>query len=395
MAREGKNIRILPKERCCGCAACLNSCPVNAIGMEENEDGFLYPQVNEEICIHCGKCVRTCPELTPAFKNKKEPECFAAYAEDEIRMKSSSGGIFTLLAEAVLKQGGCVCGVVLDENFSAEHRIISTIEELEKMRGSKYVQSRVGTVYREIKGLLQEGKQVLFGGVPCQVAGLKGFLNKEYENLLTVDVVCHGVPSPGVFQKYRTETYGKNLADFQFRTKEFGHNCNHCIATLKNGKRVVGNRENVAYERAFHSSLMLRSSCGECTFAPAPRQGDLTLGDFWHVEKYNPDFASAKGVSLVLLNSEKGEKIWKKIRPLLKFCEPVPLEFTLKHNRFRSKIRIPEGREKFFEENKKQSFRKAVETASGQKFSKKAAARQWVKRMLPEKVIKTAKKLRG
>lgn len=395
MPVECKNIRILPEERCCGCAACFNSCPVNAIEMRENEDGFLYPYVKEGVCINCGKCVRACPELTPEFSNRKEPACYAAYAEDAVRMKSSSGGIFTLLAESVLEKGGCVCGVVMDEDFTAVHKIIHTKEELAGMRGSKYVQSRVGTAYREVKKLLEEGKQVLFCGVPCQVAGLKGFLSREYENLLTADVVCHGVPSPGVFRKYRMETYGDQLADFQFRTKEFGHNCNHCIATLKNGKRVVGNQENDAYERAFHTSLMLRSSCGECSFAPTPRQGDLTLGDFWHIGKYNPDFPDEKGISLVLLNSERGENVWKEIRPRLKFCEPVPVEFTLKHNRFRSKIRIPEGREKFFEENRTHTLKKAVELASGQKFSRKAAFKRWVKRTLPDGAIELAKKLKG
>ena len=395
MTVECKNIRILPDARCCGCAACFNSCPVNAIEMKENEHGFLYPSVKEEVCINCGKCVRACPELTPGHPNRKDPACYAAYGPDEIRMKSSSGGIFTLLAEEVLENGGSVCGVVMDEDFSAEHRIINEKAGLEEMRGSKYIQSRIGTSYREIKKLLDAGNQVFFSGVPCQVAGLKGYLHKEYENLLTIDVVCHGVPSPGVFRKYRKETYGKELADFQFRTKEFGHNCNHCIATLKNGKRIVGNRENDAYERAFHTSLMLRNSCGECSFAPTPRQGDLTLGDFWHIDKFNPEFPDAKGISLVLVNSEKGERAWENIRPRLQFCEPVPLEFTLKHNRFRSKIRIPEGRERFFEENRKQSFKKAVELASGQKFSKKAAAKQWLKRKLPSSVITMAKKLRG
>ena len=328
MPKICKNIEILPEERCCGCAACFNSCPVDAIEMRENRDGFLYPYVKEEVCINCGKCVRACPELTPKFSNREEPACFAAYAEDEVRMKSSSGGFFTLLAENVLKTGGCVCGVAMDEEFSAEHRIICSAEELGKLRGSKYVQSRVGTVYREIKKLLDEGKHVLFSGVPCQVAGLKGYLHRNYENLFTVDVVCHGVPSPGVFRKYRTEKYGKNLKSFQFRTKEFGHNCNHCIATLKNGKRIVGNQANDAYERAFHGSLMLRSSCGECSFAPLPRQGDLTLGDFWHIAKYNPGFASEKGVSLVLINSEKWEKACADTCSRLNLCAPVPLDFA-------------------------------------------------------------------
>jgi coenzyme F420-reducing hydrogenase beta subunit len=307
-------------------------------------------------------------------------------------MKSSSGGLFTLLAEEVLEEGGYVCGVVLDEEFSAVHRIVHTKEELAAIRGSKYIQSRTELIFRDIKKLLDQGKTVLFGGVPCQCAGLKGFLGKAYDNLLTVDVVCHGVPSPGVFQKYRQETYGSKLADFQFRTKEFGHNCNHCIATLKNGKRIVGNQANDPYERAFHTSLMLRTSCGNCTFAPTPRQGDVTLGDFWHLGKYDPSYPDEKGVSLVLLNTEKGEAIWEKIKDRLSFAEPVPLEFTLKHNRFRSKITIPEGRDRFFEENKKQTFKKAVEIASGERFSRKAALRQWLKRVMPEGLIRLLKK---
>ncbi len=393
MAKEGKNICILPRGECCGCGACQSCCPVKAISLAEEQDGFSYPVVDEDLCIHCQKCVKVCPELNPRFENDSQPQCYAAYAPDEIRMESSSGGIFTLLAEDVFSRGGCVCGVALNEEFQAEHRIAETKEELARLRGSKYVQSRMGDIYQKVKKLLQEERLVLFTGVPCQVAALKGYLGREYENLLTADVICHGVPSPGLFRKYVREKYGKNkLASFQFRTKEFGHNCNHCIATLKNGKRMVGDLYNDPFEKAFHRSLMLREVCGDCKFAPMPRQGDLTLGDFWGIAKYNPDYADPKGVSLVLVNSGKGKAAWERIQDRMPFREPVPLDFARKHNRFRSKIRVDENRDAFFVYTGQMSFQKAVQKAFGEKFSLKTEAKRAAKKLLPQSVIEKLRK---
>ena len=390
---EKKNIQVLPENECSGCGACDNCCPVQAIAMEENQDGFLYPCVKEAVCTGCGRCIKVCPVLTLRQNKDKKPLCYAAYASDEVRMKSSSGGLFTVLANYVLEKKGYVCGAAFNENFAVEHRIISEENELEQFRGSKYVQSKIGFVFRQIRELLEAGEYVLFTGVPCQVAGLLGYLKQDYERLLTIDVICHGVPAPGVFRKYIKEKYGvNNIKAFQFRTKEFGHSCTNCVVTLKNGRRIVGNVDNDPYEKGFHRSLILRDSCGNCKFAPLPRQGDITLGDFWGIDKYNPDYADARGVSVVLINSDRGSIVWNEIKPTLPFAKAVPLEFALKHNRYRSKRQFHEGRADFFRLNRRLPFEKAVKMALNEKFSFARSSKRFLKKWIPQKMIE---KLRG
>ena len=205
-------------DECVGCGACENVCPVKAISMQENEEGFLYPVVDSDLCVSCNKCNHVCP----VQKNEKKAVVSKAYAawnkDDAILRGSSSGGVFSILAQYVLRKGGVVCGAAFDEGNVVKHILVENAADLEKLRGSKYVQSEIGHIFVQIKDLLKSGRQVLFSGTPCQVAGLNSYLEKDFDNLLTVDVACHGVPSPKVWQKYIFEL-GKDVSQFNFRDK--------------------------------------------------------------------------------------------------------------------------------------------------------------------------------
>ena len=206
---KDKSIEILQKEKCSGCSACYPICPTNAITMEYDEEGFLYPIVNYEKCTNCGLCSKVCPELNFEFDNKKTPKCYAMQATDEIRMKSSSGGMFTILADYIFERDGFVCGVAFNknENWKVEHIIIDKKEDLDKLRGSKYVQSDKKDIFKQIKELLNKDKYVLFSGCPCEVAGLKNYLRKNYDKLILVDLLCGSVESPKIYEKYLKENF--------------------------------------------------------------------------------------------------------------------------------------------------------------------------------------------
>ena len=315
----------LSSELCTGCGACMNACPKNAIQMSKNNEGFFYPVVGKD-CINCNLCNQVCPVYTPkANKKFLSPKCYAAWAKDEnIRKASSSGGIFSLLAQYVFVNGGYVCGVKMTAPDTAEHVLVKTEEELKALRRSKYVQAKPGFVYREIKKLLENKKMVLFSGTPCQVAGLNSFLKKDYDNLLTVDMVCHGVPSPLVLEKYISEQGG--CPDINFRNQSRGWN----NQSISYGDKIIPYRDD-DYMRAFLSDLSTGKSCSQCPFAKLAREGDFTLGDFWGIKAYDKNLDDDKGTSLVLLNTRKAENIFNLLE-LGKKCE-IPLTFACKTNR--------------------------------------------------------------
>lgn len=403
-----RDIRIVSEEQCTGCGACENICPMNAVALKEGKEGFLYPVIQTSRCIQCGKCKEVCPGLKKPDTNRRIPKCRAAYGEDKIRRESSSGAVFTLLSEYVLEKGGAVYGVVLDEQFQAIHVRVTRKEELAPLRRSKYVQSNVGFAYRQIKEDLKAGSWVLFSGTPCQNAALRKFLGKEEERLLQVDLVCHGVPSQKSFDAYLKETYPKaELKEFLFRIKDAGHNCMVSRATLKDGTVISNTADTDLYEKGFHQSLFLRKSCEVCPFAEPPRQGDVTIGDFWKLEEYNPAFTDPLGVSLVFLNNEKADHIWAEIRPKLKFDEPIPPEFALSHNRVTARIDIHPNRERFFELWQEECFsvaaRAALEGRSVREIKQQRQRELWedrkrnlsgrVKRVLPQQVKDIGKKI--
>lgn len=363
-------INSLKKSHCTGCTACYNICPVNAISLSRDGQGFVIPVIDNGKCIGCKKCVSACPVINTKYTNTSDPKCYAAMADDEIRMNSSSGGMFTLIAEHIIDNGGYVAGAAFDDDFTVKHIIVDNKNDLEKLRGSKYVQSYLGDIFRQIKELLENGKYVLFTGCPCQVAGLYGMLGKKhYDRLFTVDLVCHGAPSQKSFSRYIEEKYGtENLGSFKFRTKKFGYNSFNQIAYLKDGTEVAGNIKFDEYEKAMHSGVALKSVCGDCMFASAPRQGDISIGDCWGVSQFNVNYNDHKGTSAVLINNAKGERLFAQIKGRMKLCEPVPYDFLRQHNRFGRKMNIPAGRRWFYTMLDGQSFKKSVSYALNRQF---------------------------
>lgn len=345
-----KNILCRVKSQdCCGCGACANKCPVKAISMRENEEGFLAPAIDENLCTDCGLCARACPALNVRYENTTEPECYAAMAEDEIRMKSSSGGIFSLLAEHIIDKGGYVCGAAFNKDWSVSHIIIDNKQDLAKLRGSKYVQSDTENCYRETKKLLDAGKEVLFSGCPCQIAGLYSFLGKKYEKLFTVDILCHGTPSPGIWKKYLRETFPhQKIIGINFRNKEkIGWSCSHCTFSLKDGNEIVSDD----YTKMFHNTALMRPSCENCKHSKLPRPADITLGDWWGIDKYQSDINDNQGLSFVLLNNDKGKKIFNALNLPLKQKISLKPEYNNGHVRFG--LKLHPNRNKFFTLQKK------------------------------------------
>lgn len=356
-----ENINTISKNKCCGCGACLNKCPVKAISMQENDEGFLYPVIDESKCTHCGLCLKSCPLLAQKSENDNTPQCYAVMAQDDIRMKSSSGGMFTLLAEYVINKGGYVCGAAFKKDWSVHHIIVNTIEDLDKLRGSKYVQSNTENCYNEIKTLLQQDKLVLFTGTPCQVAGLKSFLSKDFDNLITADILCHGAPSNGVWQKYLHENFDVNkIKNINFRDKEkIGWSCSHCTITLNNGQQIVSND----YTKLFHNNTILRTSCEDCKFSKLPRPADITLGDWWGIRDYAPEINDDNGLSFVLLNNKKGQSIFTELDISTERYKQISLRENYNNGNIHIGAKLNTNREKFFKNNKEVNFQKAAKVA--------------------------------
>ena len=310
------------KEQCNGCTACYAACPVSCITMIADEEGFDYPSIDSGKCIDCNLCRKVCPALH-STKNTNEPLVFACYYKnDEVRKVSSSGGLFTLLAEKVLQSGGAVFGAAFNENCEVIHTYIEKKEDLDRLRRSKYVQSSLGNTFQDVKRFLAEGRKVLFAGTPCQVSGLNNFLGKDYENLLLVDIVCHGVPSPAVFRSYRREMeqrYGAKITDCSFRDKPFGWNpALHMMMMMSNGERYSSLLRDDPYGSGFLDNLFLRPSCHHC-FTNNFRSGsDITLGDYWGIEGAHPRFNDKKGATVSIIKTEKGKKVWHDLRQEIK-----------------------------------------------------------------------------
>lgn len=305
------------KEDCFGCGACENICPKNAINMYEDEQGFSYPKINQEICVKCGLCSKVCQigvELQQ--KNTQSDECFGFKNLDSIRKKSSSGGIYTAISDEIIKAGGVCIGVIFDEFFNVKYSIAEELSDRNKFRGSKYVQSKTGNIYKKVRDLLNKDRIVLFVGTPCQVSGLKKYLettSTHIDNLLTIDMVCHGSPSPKVWKDYidfiEKNSKGK-LIEYSFRNKEHGWRGYHIKAKFNNGKIYDDNIISRTYVKLFSKDLIIRPSCFFCPYTSLNRVGDITIGDFWGIEKIDESFTDNQGISLIIINSDKGNKIF-------------------------------------------------------------------------------------
>lgn len=361
------------EKQCMGCGVCMNICPVNAITMVFDEKGFYSPKVDEEKCIKCGKCLKVCAALDYKSDNK-EPQVYAVAAQDDERIHSTSGGAFAILAKYVLKNNGYVCGVAWNENWEAEHIIIDKVEDLQKLRFSKYVQAKTGNCYKKIKDLLENGKNVLFSGTPCQNAGLNKFLNKDYQNLITVDILCHGAPSPKVWQDYLKENYNKeNISEINFRNKykdwnvgtcwEAIYNTNYGYIKEENRKKQIG-----IYLEAFLKHVLSNDACMECKYKFIPRPADFTMGDCWFLRN-NPNYDSKNGLSVLLTNNSKAELVFKKIARNFKICKKINLNKKWDKIEITNASRASYARKEFFENYKEgKSLNKILNTAIGKKY---------------------------
>lgn len=308
------NIKKVSIDNCTGCCLCQNVCPTNAISMRENQEGFIYPFVESSKCVECGKCLRYCPVENPEYNNDENPVCHAINATNEIRKNAASGGVFSAFAELLLNNGGVIYGAAYNDDFSVEFKKAENLQELAKLKGSKYIQSKADNVYSNVKNSLSAGKRVLFGGCPCQVAALYKYLdNSDITNLYTMDIVCHGVPSPKVLQKYLKENFaGKKIRKLDFRDKSVYGWSSGINVYFEDGTVYRRLHTEDSFYKAFLPCICLRKSCANCKFSRLPRQADLTIGDFWGIEHFDKSLNDHKGTSVVLVNNKKGREIIEK-----------------------------------------------------------------------------------
>lgn len=328
-------------ETCTGCAACLNACTHSAITMTADAEGFLIPNVDNKKCVECKLCENVCPVISPLLdKGFMNPRAYAVWSELDRRV-SSSGGAFSAFARYILSQGGVVFGAAFDKNLHCKHIEIQDIDGLASLRGSKYVQSEIGDTFAKVRNHLRADRKVLFCGTPCQVAGLKNFLRKPYPNLLTLDLICHGVPSDAIFQGYLKKISSRFAADvkgYEFRDRD-GWGFSPSVSVCGKFRRIYG--VDALYMEAFNASAIFRKCCYQCTYSSIPRVGDCTLGDFWGIGRYGKPFKhdTMKGVSLVLANTEQGKAAIHQLADC--YIEERTLEEALIENHNLKKASLP------------------------------------------------------
>ena len=352
-------IQIIDKHKCCGCEACIQACPKNCISLVQDSEGFLYPNVNCTTCVDCGLCEKVCPIINQREQTNPLEVWAAQNTDEEIRKLSSSGGIATNLAEKIIEAGGVVFGVIMNDKHEAVHTFADTKQQLSAFMGSKYIQSRIGDSFKHVRSFLKSGKKVLFIGTPCQISGLKQFLSKDYENLYTVDFICHGVPSPGVFKWYLQEEINKYVSarkgrknsvsispihsipkgdiqlpdglkvmDIRFRDKregwkKYSFNLRLAEASADGKQNTVSISANVIkniFLKGFCADLYLRPSCHQCPARNYQSGSDITIADFWGQENMFPEFDNDTGVSCVIIKTIKGQGLFNALNKIRK-CE--------------------------------------------------------------------------
>ncbi|MCO5385776.1 MAG: Coenzyme F420 hydrogenase/dehydrogenase, beta subunit C-terminal domain [Desulfosporosinus sp.] len=366
------HIEITEKHKCSGCSACMNICPTNCIKMKPDEEGFIYPNIDESKCIECGLCISTCPFISESEVKlfaDEQPQAYALYHKNEqIRQQSTSGGAFTAICETFCGNSNyAIFGAGYGDGLNVCHSYVKNIDDLGKFRKSKYVQSEIGMSFTQAKQLLNDGKKVLFSGTPCQIAGLKTFLRKPYDNLITVDLVCHGVPTPIMFDKYKAfmeRTYKDTITAIDFRNKR--------NAGWENSKISIHFNKRKPYERhsltkddpfmnAFLSYLCFRPSCYYCPFAKTLRVSDITIGDFWGIEIIKPELNDNKGLSLVLVNTQKGRNLFKNVDGIT-YIESVDLYNAIKFNgQLKAPVQANKSREQFMSDLKLLKFETLIQ----------------------------------
>lgn len=312
-------IIIKDKKECCGCTACANACPVHCILMKEDEEGFRYPMIDMNRCIHCGLCTKICPILHPSIEVEVKQEGYVVQNKDAVELRdSTAGGVFSVMARQILRSGGVVFGVEMGADQVVRHTYTENEQEIYRYRGSKYVQSEIGEgLFKKVKEFLQWDRWVLFSGTPCQIEGLVSYLGQEYEKLITVDVVCHAVPSPLVFRKYlqyHEKRLGRTIKEVRFRDKYYGYKYSTVKLLTSEGEEPYHRgRESDVWFRAFFSNICDRPACYDCRFKKRYRVSDFTIWDCFPIWRFSNELNNDKGATRVLLHSKKARVFWKKL----------------------------------------------------------------------------------
>ena len=421
---------VLSHERCCGCGACVNICPKECINMVSDSEGFLFPEIDESKCVDCGLCRSVCSVLSNQYDDKIDanqsvsishrslreqplqsalptaaplcgaassciPEAYGVKAKDiDLRLASSSGGFFSVIAKYILKDCGVVCGASMtDDCKGVKHIIIEKEDDLFKLRGSKYVQSDIGTIYKELLPILRSGRKVLFTGTPCQIDGFKDFLNKDFDNLICAEVICHGVPSPKLWNNYIDWQEAKTKA--QIVKVDFRHK--------KCGWIVFGNRLENSQRKVLYSTLRddpyllmflrdycLRQSCYNCHAKNFSPRADFTLGDFWGIQNILPDFFDDKGVSLVLVHNEKAKKIFDILSSDMEFKKVDCMEALKGNICMLESVKRPKERDTFFKDMNTMSFK-----ALSKKYAYVSPKQKLINLLEKYHLLKFARKIKG
>ena len=371
-------INITDKTNCCGCSACFNICPKEAIKMEYDSEGFLYPKVDEKKCIKCGLCLKACPIINTKKENKVLEVYGAKNKNVDEQLRSSSGGMFSIFANYVLEQNGILFGAAFDNNWKVVHKYIDKKEDLDSLRRSKYVQSDVNITYKQARQFLDEGKLVLFIGTPCQIAGLRNYLQKDYENLITVDLICWQVASSFVWKKFLEENFNNNeIKSIDFRDKTYGWDKSIMSLYLKNNERypklpVICNllprkikkflsstSYALSYRKGCINGLFSRPSCHKCYFK-GDRSSDFTIGDLWGIKEILPKMYDKNGVSVLTINSQKGKEIFEKIKNNIEY-KKINYDDMVEFNpAFISSAPKHQKREGFFRRYKNENLNKLI-----------------------------------
>ena len=346
-------INITEKKDCCGCTACVSACPKKCIKMVSDKEGFLYPEVNRDECVNCGLCNSVCPIQNPVPEKEMIQKAYILqHKDDAVRKDSTAGGAFTAIATVIINKGGVVFGAAYDENFHVHHEYVETVSELRKFRNSKYVQSDLCNCFQQTKKFLEDDRWVCFSGTPCQIEGLQSFLRKPYEKLVLVDVVCHGIPSPLVWDKY-LEYQGlkeDKPENIRFRDKYYGYKYS-TMSIIRGGKNVyhAGSQLDPML-RAFFSDICDRPACYECKFKKRYRVSDITIWDCYSVYKFDKKMDDDKGTTKVLCHSEKGNRVIQELSSIA-ICKEVFAENLVKGSKeMVSSVKINEERKLFFED---------------------------------------------
>lgn len=354
-------------EVCCnGCGGCIRNCPQNCISLKKDEYGFYKAYIDLKNCIDCGKCYVLCSSRRKIDACKKPLSFWAAYSKNKrCREKSTSGGIFSCVAEKVLESGGLVYGAAFSETQKLVHIRVSDVKDLQKLRGSKYLQSDAFSSYSLVQKDIQSGQIVLFSGTPCQIYGLKQFLRSDPTNLITIDIICHGVPSSELFYGYRkflgNKWHGK-IKEFYFRNKEkandvISYTVKIVLEKKDKEKDIFISGDEDPYTLRFITNALQNSSCYECNFANLDRIGDITLGDYWGYQSAHPELRNENGVSLVLINTYKGDKLWRKLENIT--ILPTSEELVrVKNTHLYKPADMNKDRNKIYEEFRKLGFSK-------------------------------------